>query len=130
MIDSAEGRCTVLHSTDRKARKEHRCTECYRVIPVGEIYLNEGCLWDGRKDTYKICSHCQVVRNWLSAECGGWLYEGVREDIYEHAFEGNYGKGVIMLSVGMGRQWKKKNGDMWRVPSLPKTTHQRMAVSV
>lgn len=123
MIDDADGRCIVLHETIRKARKEHRCTECRRVIQIGESYLHEGTLWEGKKDTVKTCSHCQVVRQWLSAECGGWIYGGVSEDIQEHAGEGWYGKGVIMLAAGMSRQWRKRSGEMWRVPSVPKTTH-------
>ena len=127
MIDSADGYCVVLHEIIRKSRKDHRCSECGRIIEVGELYLNEGLMWEGKKNTVKTCSHCQVVRAWLNAECGGWLYEGVYEDIHEHVQEEFYGKAVLMLAVGMSRRWKKKNGEMYRVPSLPKTTHQRMA---
>lgn len=127
MIDGVEGFAVLLHSIKRKARKEHKCSECYRIIGVGEIYLNEATIWDGKKETIKTCAHCQVVRYWLLAECGGWCYTAVAEDIHEHANDGWYGKGVIMLSVGIGRQWRKRNGDLWRVPSVPKTTHQKMA---
>lgn len=88
----------------------------------------ERCVWEGQASTIKTCRHCQVCRSWLVQECGGWVYEGVYEDICEHAWEG-YGVGVKMLSVGMGRSWQKKNGDLWRVPSVPKPPKPTPAIS-
>lgn len=125
MIDTADGLSIALHEEHRTARKEHRCTECRRMIQPGEQYLNEGTLFEGRIDTFKTCSHCQVVRQWLTKECGGWCYSGLPEDIQAHAQDGWYGKGVAMLAAGISRQWTKRNGELWRIPSLPKTTHER-----
>jgi hypothetical protein len=127
MIDCADETCVVLHCDTRKARKEHRCVECGRTISKAEKYTHEAVIFDGKVDVYKTCRHCMVVRRWLSAECGGWLYQGVHEDIHEHVIDGFYGKGVIMLDVGMERQWRKRDGSLWRVPSVPKTSHERAA---
>ena len=127
MIDNTDGMVTELHSETRKAVKEHKCSECRRLIGKGELYLHEGYVWDGKKHTHKTCRHCQVVRDWLSAECGGWCYGSVEEDIWDHVNDGYYGKAVVMLAVGMRRYWRTKDGRLYRVPSVPKTSHQRAA---
>lgn len=127
MIDDSDGVCIVLHADTRRARKPHKCYECGRDIAAGEKYLNEATLYEGSKETIKTCLHCKVVRDWLFNECGGWLYGGVKEDIREHVAEYDYGKGVLMLSVGMSRRWIKRSGEMWRVPSLPKSSHELVA---
>ncbi len=46
----------------RKARKEHKCCECQRVIKVGEKYhLFKGC-WDGEWGRFKTCVACNDLR--------------------------------------------------------------------
>lgn len=120
MIDYAE-RCTVLSDTEPTARKAHRCDECHRIIEPGEKYKNESLLMDGQASTHKTCRHCLRVREWLCDECGGWVYGGVEEDIREHSWEG-YGVAVKMMAAGMERKWKRRDGRMWRLPSLPKVS--------
>lgn len=122
MIDGCDGFVTVLSSNKRKARKEHHCTECRRTIQPGETYLNEGTLWEGEKSTYKTCAHCVVVRDWLISECGGFIYSGVLEDIAEHASESGYGFGVTRLAVGIENKWKRKDGRLFPIPRMPKTS--------
>jgi hypothetical protein len=128
MIDAGEGCCIVLHERHQRARKGHSCSECGRAIRAGEQYMVERTIWEGSASTVKTCRHCQVARKWLQKECGGWIYGGVYEDISEHAWdESYYGVGVKMLSVGMSRSWTKKNGDLWRVPSVPKIPERKAA---
>lgn len=126
MVDYSDGHSMTLSRSEPVARKPHKCTECRREIRVGEKYLREGLLFDGRKSTVKTCEHCQVVRSWLSDECGGWMYEGVEEDITEHAREG-YGVDVIRLAVGMRRFWTTRKGELMPIPALPETSLQRAA---
>lgn len=127
MIEDADGYCTVLREHHRIARKEHKCTECHRTIGIGESYLSEAPLFDGDVSGWKTCAHCQRVRGWLTAECGGWMWGGIEEDIREHAEDSRYGVGVKLLAVGMDRQWRRRDGRMWPLPRVPQTTHQRMA---
>jgi hypothetical protein len=61
MIDNADGPCIVLHKENRVARKEHYCYECRRIIAVGEKYLHEATLFDGRKETIKVCRQTELV---------------------------------------------------------------------
>ena len=127
MINDSDGSVTLLHERFLTARKKHICLECSRTIQPGENYTVERFIWEDSANTHKTCRHCMVVRNWLINECGGFVYGMLAQDVNEHVQEGSYGKGVIMLSVGIWRAWEKKDGSMWRVPSLPKTTHQIMA---
>ena len=46
-----------------KARREHRCCECNRIIKPGEEYqLYKGC-WDGKWSDYKTCQECADQRD-------------------------------------------------------------------
>lgn len=90
-------------SENRKARKEHRCGECGRIIQRGEQYRvaagkTEGDVWDA-----KICVHCDVAASWLRENCNGYMYTAVLEDFGEHA-EANLP--MLRIVVGARRHWK------------------------
>ena len=127
MIDNSDGYSEILSETDPLARKPHKCHECYRVIEPGERYHCESLLFEGRVSRHKTCQHCMVARGWLLAECGGWLYSGVPDDIHEHAANGYgaYPMSVLRLAVGMRRKWRRRSGDLMPVPAMPPTTHDR-----
>lgn len=122
MIDDADDRVTVLRDNIRTARKEHTCHECFRTIRAGESYRNESYTFDGTAVTHKTCRHCDVVRDWLNGECGGFLYGGIEEDIQEHAESGYYPVQIKLMAVGMSRNWTTKRGALWRIPKLPQAT--------
>lgn len=126
MFDDGE-QVEVLSTAKPVARKEHKCMECRRVIRPGEKYMVERYVFEGSLSYHKTCSHCQIVREWLLAECSGFVYTMIREDIEEHVMNGDYGVGVKLLAIGIGRKWRRKDGRQWPRPRLPKTTHQLMA---
>ncbi len=105
-----------LSETRHVARKEHRCCECGRVIQPRERYERATGLWDRKEglQTYKTCPHCLVARGWLQAECGGWLFGEVCEDLREHFYDGGmddrYWLGRVV--VGMRLRWQGKRGLM------------------
>lgn len=72
------GELPRFHSEDwPKARKEHKCCECYRTIKPGERYqLFKGC-WDGEWETFKTCSDCDELKNQIIGD----LYVGSDEGI-------------------------------------------------
>lgn len=117
MIEDSDGTVTSLHDCNHTARKEHKCTECCRTIERGEVYKNERYVWDGSAHTQKTCAHCQVVRAWLTATCGGWVYGGLREDIAEHFHEG-CGIESGRLTIGMMRKWHRRDGRLMPIPTL------------
>ncbi len=54
-----------------KARKEHRCVECSRVIPVGYTHERVNILYEGQWSTYRTCRLCvAVAADFFSPECG------------------------------------------------------------
>lgn len=116
MVDDGDGYATVLREKQPTARKTHRCCECYRDIKAGETYTLEVALFDGSVSAFKTCTHCKVARDWLRAECGGFVWSGVEEDIREHLGYG-YGMGLARVSVAMRNKWARRDGALRPVPS-------------
>ena len=116
---------TVLRESRQKAKKEHRCRECGRVIQIGELYLYEAMLEpDGWFCDHKTCRHCERVREWLVRTCGGFVYDMIREDLSEHVKEEyDIPVSIKMASIGMARRWRRRDGSLWRLPSLKPMGH-------
>src|SRR5690606_34021390 len=87
MVDDCEQ--SIVHTTtDRKARRQHKCCECGRAIEPGEHYrVVSGISSEHEPFRYKVCGHCAVAQDWLSDNCGGFVYTMLREDIEEHVDE-------------------------------------------
>lgn len=119
MVDFAEG-FTVSRTVQRRARQRHECAECRRIIEPGETYRYSTGLYDGRWDDHVMCAHCHAVSSWLVVTCGGWLWNGVLEDLEEHWNESwelrsDY-LGRAILSMRYRRRWKRKDGTLMPVP--------------
>lgn len=119
MIDDGE-RYTVYHATVAKARKVYRCDECRRDIQKGESYRRTVGLYDGHWSTNKVCSHCMVAAEWLLTNCGGYMDNGVLDDIREHVDE--YRRmDLARLVVGMRHKWRRlRHEGMMSIPKLPR----------
>lgn len=129
MLDDADGRVNVLSEARPLAKREHRCDECGRTIAPGEPYLREAFRWDGQFKSHKTCKHCEIARDWLARQCGGWLYGCVEEDIREHCFGHGYGMGLYRLAVGMAWKWRTPRGRLLPVPAVPPTGHEIAAAA-
>lgn len=76
----------VLNIMDERvvkaAKKDHKCTECNRTIKAGESYEFVFGFGDGEACTYKTCTHCLALREWVKAHipCFCWAYTMMRED--------------------------------------------------
>jgi hypothetical protein len=110
MIDDAE-RVAFCSTTIRTARKTHVCTECRRIIQIGETYTYSAYGFEGSVGTNKSCSHCQAATNWLYRHCGGACFGAVKEDLIEHYDSGYREDGLEALVVGIRRKWKDLQGD-------------------
>lgn len=129
MIDDGDGRVTHLGAKYVLALKDHKCQECHRVIQASERYYREKYVFDGGFTCHKTCSHCMVVRNWLSDECGGWVYGGVEEDAREHCFSGGYRMDLYRAVIGMANLWRTPSGKILPVPN-PITTSDDIRAAI
>jgi hypothetical protein len=113
MIDECDAPSVYLPQI-RKARKEHKCCECFRQIEIGEQYEQVTGNWDGSWGSFKTCLHCLEARKWLMKQCHGYVHGAVFEDLREHI---SYARlHVGRLVVGMNRKWTKRNGDRMALP--------------
>lgn len=117
-IDDGERNDVSLHEY-RRAAKGHNCGECDRSIAKGETYRMDKTLYDSYWSTWRTCSHCDIGRAWLSRECGGWMFEEVREEIQEHAEEYPIVAYPLMrFVIASKRHWQRFDGDgLMPVPS-------------
>ena len=109
--DLSPDECVSIYNDEmRKARKEHRCVECHRVIKPGEAYRYEFGIYEHEAAQYKTCAHCSAAREWLRINCETWIYADVFQDLYDHFTDaGAYPPADRMwlgrVVVGMKRQW-------------------------
>jgi hypothetical protein len=69
----------------RKARKPQKCAECRRTIAVGERYEHVSGKWDVSLDTFKTCTHCLDIRQFVknSIPCFCWAHGNMQDDAKE-----------------------------------------------
>lgn len=50
-----------IRSVERKARKEHKCCECYQTITKGQVYTYTSGVWNGEPEDFKQCLACSDI---------------------------------------------------------------------
>lgn len=109
----------LLQSASRRARKAHKCGECFRTIQIGETYHYEFGILEGYANTFRTCLHCMVPRKWLQENCGGFVYEQVGEEIAEHAQEyPALASPLKAIAEAMRAKWAFPGGPM-PFPEMP-----------
>ena len=75
------------HQVTLRAKKEHRCSECYRAIEPGDAYEHVRGKLDGMFDTFKTCPRCLALREWVKTHvpCFCWAHGNIIEDAIETA---------------------------------------------
>ena len=58
----------LLRQSERKARKNHRCTVCEELIKKGDVYLSQTCVEDGEIITFKSHLDCTEYFDSLNNE--------------------------------------------------------------
>lgn len=109
----------------RKARKEHECSECRRVIRRGETYEEHSGLWDGGWETFRWCAHCaaavKVVEKAVEDFC--FCYSALWDELVEIERYGRPNKPVSRIRAGVRRKWTHKRGpragQLMPVPAHP-----------
>jgi hypothetical protein len=119
-VDYCDDAALILAEENLKAKKDHKCSECGRIIVVGEKYYRERGKYDGSMFTHKTCEHCQVARTWMYRECGGFVYGEIEEELREHWNESHEyrNRELARLIYGMSRFWKRRKGGLMPIPTL------------
>ena len=99
------------------ARKQHKCSECFRVIQSGERYEYVFGVWDGRPDRFKTCARCLAVKEYVKAHvpCFCWAHGSILDDAY-NTVEG-YAHEVPGLLFGYWRRYAATRKGPYRFSS-------------
>ena len=71
----------------RKARKDHKCCACGRIIQPGEEYERVFGVWDADPGTFKTCNDCLSLRE--AFFCESFFYRTLWADFEYHVLEMN-----------------------------------------
>jgi len=81
-VDTSYDQPSFFNDDNPVARKEHKCTECGRIIKPGERYKKESGKWDGVFETHRTCFDCLSVRDVFF--CDGFFYDQIWDDLEQH----------------------------------------------
>jgi len=111
---------TVYKEVIRRARKRHRCGECWGVIEYGVHYWENRGLWERKWSTHKTCGSCHVLANsLLDCYSFGDLEECIDNDL--GLGERDRGSDARIAYAGMLR--RRRHASKVAI-SLPTTTTQ------
>lgn len=60
---------TIYECREVKGRKEHKCSECLRVIEKGERHEYAKGLWNGDFSDFRTCKTCCDMRDEIKLTC-------------------------------------------------------------
>ncbi len=69
MSEYCEEYVDVAVETTLKARKDHVCDACKRVVRKGEMYVRDSTLFDGAWTVVKRCGACEATYQHLRTKC-------------------------------------------------------------
>lgn len=107
----------TLHVTNPKARKQHQCSCCNRVIAVGETYERQDNVFDGQRYAYLLCAHCRAITNRAWELAGCYLDEGWNEEVIDDGMR-EYAETLadLRMLVWFRRRWMRADGTLVPVP--------------
>lgn len=109
---------TFYSITKRKARKDHVCGMCHRVISPGETYLR-GFGADGLAWSWKLCTHCDAV---LSIWDIAWDDEYNESTFDEWASDASWRNlRELRDAAGYRMKWRTRLGTLLPIPTREKT---------
>ena len=87
---------------NRKARKAHKCCECWGTIQPKEQYVVTSGIWDGEPGRFKMCPECYKQFNYFNLESINEGDEGVMfGSLYEWIFESKDVKTIVDFIIRM-----------------------------
>lgn len=82
-----EGGQYCMRTVWRKARKQHRCCECRKIIAIGEEYEYISGVWDGTPDSFHTCEKCADLRDSMTELGFCFIFGRLLEDHAEYVRE-------------------------------------------
>ncbi len=114
---------SAFSQTQRKARRLHTCSECGRIIQVGEQYLRTWGAWSRHQSTFNWCQHCEAAADIMKSidECHCILFGGLWEHMDE-VVASSRDRDLHRLNLGARRRWAVKRGprkgELMPIPKL------------
>ncbi len=110
---SEQAKC--FQTSERKARKEHKCCECYNPINKGDVYQYSSGVWD-EPQSFKQCLGCYEIMKAADSEsrvnCDNgvafgclrdWFFDGMSSDFKAKEFIDAMAKDLDINTVDLER---------------------------
>lgn len=97
----------IVQLTEPRARKSHKCGECYRIIRPGEHYhlLKGRTVGDDRFTIHKTCTHCKALGEFMSVMCDGYPLGQLYEELQEHYYDGYASTQLYSWITALQTKW-------------------------
>lgn len=95
-------------TTQRKARKMHKCCECHQPINVSEIYQYCSGIWDSVPSSYKTCLSCVTLISDYLDKTGEELGFGELKEAISDVFYTDYGIKEFLVDYPENKDELKK----------------------
>ena len=104
---------TTFVTTRPRARKDHVCSDCGRIIGPGETYRRGVGFDDGTAWTWKDCAHCEATLDLYGLSWDGTYND---DDFYEWATDGHNEWSEVRHAAGYLMRWRTRSGTLLPVP--------------
>ena len=102
-------------TTRPRARKDHVCSDCGRIIGPGETYRRCVGFRDGTAWTWKDCAHCEAILSLYDLSWDGWYND---ENFHEWATDGHNDWSEVRDAAGYLMRWRTRSGTLLPIPYL------------
>lgn len=107
-----DGPIEMFECNEVKARKDHKCTECRRVIPKGSLYERTSGLFDGDFFTEHTCMDCADIR--AAFNCGDGVAIGELWESMVYAFPQLTTGCFTRLKTASGKAYLMERWRKWK----------------
>lgn len=112
----------VIADETPRARIPHQCSQCYRMIRVGEQYHRQRSIYDGEPQVIKTCAQCErLVMDLWNLDYRGWADDWLLPFLPD--FDEWYEVGALGLTWGRRHfLWSRKWVWRGRLMDYPEVT--------
>lgn len=96
-----------------KARTQHVCSDCGRIIDPGEVYRRGVCFDDDTAWTWKDCAHCLATLHMYDL---AWDGEYNADCFYEWSTDGAQDLVELRAQAGYRMKWRTRSGRLLPIP--------------